>query len=506
MRATWLLMGMTGVGAVGAGTAWGGLTFKTLLDDNLSNVQDVGSGPYYVDNFVVGQGGTVAASIFPNNGFLLYGSATQPLTAIASLGTDEGDWAAGQPSGVNFSSFNTLSLSADQLLTFGAMNDGGGAGIYQYAGGTVPNQVRILASAASATALDSVNSDPLHVAPEHQVNAAGQVALSAYTTQTPFGSTVTGEYAVRGSSIGTQVAAQATAGESFNGQLPFTKAITPGGALVFNAAGNTGNQIVEATPGGAPTLRVEAASGHSPQNVLAATETRTLFEDGAGLLLQVKGAGWSEAQGASFISVGTTSARAEMTDGGKVAAADAVAGTISYLDSAVGNQPTTIAQAGMSVSNPDAPGVSGAGEWKIANLFGNGDIAPMVNESGVVLFGADITDSDAEVDHRQALLMWSAATDQISVILQAGQDLGDGRRVDSFALPSAGESRSVWSDWLADDGTLGLNVYYVTDALDSDGFPIEGSSLLLTRVPEPSIVTLICFATAGLAWRRPRRR
>jgi len=496
MRASWLLIGVAGAGGLSAGAAQGAFSFQTVLDDN-QPIPALGgaTGPYFLDNFVVGQGGVVAASIWADNGYLVYGAAGSGLSAVASLGADEGQWAGGAPSIAHFSSFNTLSLDAANRLTFGAMNDAGGTGLYQSTGGTLPQRTRIVASPSSAESFDATNANPLTIALNHQVNGAGQVAVSAYTT----GGSAT-DYALRGSAGGVQVAAKSSATDSFGGGFPYNKAITPGGVLVYRVAGSTGSRIEESAPLTTPAARVEAGGAYSPIDVLAATETRTLFQDAGGLVLQVKGtAGWTAGGpgGASFVSLTSGSAEAEMTDGGKIALADAVGQKLSYLDSAVTLTPTVIAETGMTVVNPDA---SSSQVWKIANLFAGGTVAPMVNESGLVVFGAEIA-PDGTSDTRPALLLWSADTDQLSVILQVGQELEDGRTIVNIGLPQNPQSHSVWSDGLADDGTLGIDVAYTSAQAPDDWL----GALLVTRVPEPSALLLMGFAAAGTLWRRPRR-
>ncbi len=513
MRANHLLMvGVAGIGAM-AGTAQAQYTFQTVLDDNQATpIAGVGAGPYYPGNFVVGNNGTMAAMLFPNDGgvYLVYGSPSQPMTLVATGGQDEGTWSGNTASGYTFTTPDTMSMSGNNTLTFGIPIDNNGDtghGIYQYTNSPVPQSSRIIRSSGSAAALDPTNTSPLDISTTHQVNASGQVGISAFTND---GSTFSPEYAVRGTTAGNVMVAKApeSYADSFGGQDPRAKAITSDGTLVFTASDANGSKILQGDSGGIVTPRLESGGGtYSPSVVLAANATRTLFEDfNNGIVLQSKGTGWTTGDGATFTTL-SSSGQAEMTDGGKVAIADndpiTNAGRITYVDSAASLSQIEVAHEGMTIANPNAPDPNGTGDWTITYI--DQSFSPSVNESGYVAFMAEIVQSssdegDGSGTDRQALLVWSSSTQQLSVVLQTGQDVGDGRTAYGFGLTYG--TGSAWTDALADDGTLGIGVAY---SLAEDAEPGLHSALLVAQVPEPMTTVLMCFGAAGMLWRRPRR-
>lgn len=291
------------------------------------------------------------------------------------------------------------------------------------------------------------------------------------------------------------------------------KSMTSTGAAVF-AADEAGTRRIFGIDSGSPAAQQRVAdsftigsSTYEPFMVLGATGTASTgatlfqaFKDSSTLSLVMKTTNGSAIELGTFNGSGPYAA--EMSANGRAAAyiPTANGGKIVYLkDDISSTAPTTIVAVNDAID----------GGYTISNLPANGT-APMVNDNGVVVFEAEITDGSN--NQFEALLIWSEGAASPTVVIKSGDAVtvnGNGVTVASFSTtgspfnpntpyPGLTLDADGLKDGLSDTNQLAFGVLY-------DGTSGLESAVLVTSLPEPGMVSALAVFAAGALLRRRNR-
>lgn len=280
--------------------------------------------------------------------------------------------------------------------------------------------------------------------------------------------------------------------------------ITQSGGAVFLADGAGGNNAIYRMTGAMQTPQAWingpiAADGenYTPSLLLGANDDNVLFQgvDGnSNRSIFIKhGPDPIKQVGMYSQPLVGESAAGALTDNGLAAflATDNLNQTeLLYYDPAGSGQTVQVAGRGTAITGTS---------WLIQQVGIDGRAAPMLNDNGVVVFGAWIgqTLNDSGLP---ALLWWSDGA--LHLVAKVGDEVAlegvDGYTLTDVMSGGLGVESDIYKDGLSANNQLAFAVAY------SGPNGEEGSAVLITSVPEPGAVGILMLAAWGLRRRRHR--
>lgn len=510
--------------------AFGSTTFDVVwATGDSGSWLDPSNLPYMFDQVVMGENGVVAAQVESDNGTqILYSSAPGVIntTAVASYGDPIFNDNSGATVGGLFSMAISSNSPDGPVLTFLAQSDGGVSGIYRYVPATNGQLTMIQEDASTSLTYRPTLNPPDFT---FSTNNVGDLAIPTMQTS--------GFVLVRNQGSNQNLVIDGTttdgSGEMISGvgentslDRRYTKSVfITGGDVVFlgdhtiSGGPATAAAVFQAsTVGGTVSQRLpdsfvsNDSVAYTAHYLIGANATDTLV---------------GARPTASPIDVNTPGALVFAHDTGSGLTYQTLA-TYGYMNNPVFGEVTANGYAAIvthtgntpeqaifaSASDPSAMRMITAGvdtiDGRIISRVGalqfTGEQGAMINEAGLVVLNAVLTDPLNGDDNLDSVLLWNPLMDELSVVLKVGDMVTiDGNSVEVAGISAfgyAGDLLDLNKDALSEDGRLAIGIDYYTDGSHAN----IAEALLVTSVgvPEPASIGLMGLLAGGLLARRRR--